>query len=252
MGHGEQMPPQVVERVRRAFALPAEASGFECIKQGKWCNADIYRFEANGRARVAKEFHSRHPLVRLTIGRFLIAREAKALLRLAGLPGIPGGVRRLDPYALVMDYLPGQTLAELARRRSQLPKRFFEELEGRLETMHRAGFSHLDLRNLGNMICGNDGQPWFIDFQSCVCIRGLPPVLRRQMQETDYSGIGKGWIKLCEEPLDPARAARLDRFGKTRRFWIFKGYWLDKTLPHLRGKPSKHHLTPHGIREFHY
>lgn len=157
-------------------------------------------------------------------------------------------MRRLDPYALAMDHVAGQTLGELARRRDRLPKRFFEELEERLETMHRAGFAHLDMRNLGNIICGNDGQPWFIDFQSCVCIRCLPPALRRQMQETDYSGIGKGWIKLCEEPLDPARAARLERFSKTRRFWIFKGYWLGKTFQHLQGKPSKRRLTRHGIR----
>lgn len=230
------IPACVAERVRGALGVAPEALRVTPIKQGKWCNANLYRVEGAGRILVVKEFHSRHPLVRATVGRLLIGREAKALCRLAGLPGVPGGAQRLGPAALCVEYVAGSTLSERYRQGNRVPTSFFEELERRLECMHQKGFAHLDMRNLGNMICGDDGQPWFIDFQACVCTRCLPPLLRRQMEDTDQSGIYKAWIKLGAEPLDATRAAWLEQFGRTRKLWVFKGYWFSKAVNHLRRK----------------
>lgn len=235
------IPAGVLNRLRRDLDVPPDAIDCTLMRKGKWCNANVYRVKSGGRILTVKEFYSRHPLVRVTIGRLLIAREAKALRHLAGLPGIPTGLTQLGRHALSLDYLAGLTLSELRRSRQQLPRQFFEELEECVGAMHRKGFAHLDMRNLGNIICGMDGQPYFIDFQSCVCTKCLPPFLRKQMESTDYSGIYKGWARLCEEPLDSMRSQRILRVEQARRLWIFKGYWLSKSLRKIQNNPRTSH-----------
>jgi predicted Ser/Thr protein kinase len=235
------IPVCVLNRLRRDLDVAPDAIDCVLMRKGKWCNANVYRIKAGERMLTVKEFCSRHPLVRVTIGRFLIAREVTALRRLAGRPGIPTGLEQHGRHALSLDYIAGLTLSDLHRSRERLPRQFFEELEGCAGVMHREGFAHLDMRNLGNIICGVDGRPYFIDFQSCVCTRYLPAVLRKQMECTDYSGIYKGWIRLCSEPLDSMRSQRILRVEQVRRLWIFKGYWLSKLLRKVQDQSRRLH-----------
>ena len=209
---------------------------------GKWCNANVLRIRAGDRVYAVKEFHARHPLVRFTLGRLMIRRELKALRRLAGLPGIPSESHRLDAYALILDYIPGHTLSELHRNAEHVPPAFFEEMEKRIRAMHRMDYAHLDLRNLGNTIRDDNGDPWFIDFQSSVCTRRLPRIVRRQMEDTDRSAVIKGLQRLCKAPLTEEQIRFLNRFEHTRKFWKFKGYWLSKTLKRGKGAPQGHRV----------
>lgn len=212
---------------------PVTAPDTVMIKQGRYCNADLFFYrDARGRLYTLKTFRSKHVLVRNTIGRFMIRREARALTALQHLPGIPSGVRQTGPFSFVMQAIAGKTLA--APDRPRLPPAFFLELEHRIKAMHRAGYVHLDLRNLGNIICGDDGLPYLIDFQSCMRVAALPRFLHRQCRNTDLSGVCKAWRRKGAEPLDRKHAEFMERFAKSRRLWIFQGYFLSKAMKRIR------------------
>jgi hypothetical protein len=230
------MPPRldIPERLRallrKAYGPALAADDLVLIKHGSYGNANVYRLGEGAGARIIKEFYSRPWFIRKTFGHFLVRREARALADLDGIAGVPPGGRRLGPEVLAESFVEGETLVDLHRiRQVHLPKSFFVDLERLVAEMHRAGYAHLDLRNLGNILCGKDGRPYILDFQSCMRTAHLPRWMRTIMENTDRSGIYKCWLKLCAEPLDPERAAFVDRFSSIRKLWVFQGYWASKT-----------------------
>lgn len=223
-----QLPECVLNRLIRLTGVPASQIRWECLRSGKWCNANVYRIDLDEDQVVVKEFYSRSAFVRETIGRLLIWREFSVMKRLNGMPGVPGGIRRLGRCALMMDYISGKTFSTLTVEHKDVPRRVFEDLERHIETIHAAGYVHLDLRNMGNVVVDEDGNPYIIDFQSYCTTRCLPGRLRLYAQEADYSGVYKGWQRLCNDRLDEKRFALMKRVERRRRFWVLEGYWLDK------------------------
>jgi len=96
------------------------------------------------------------------IARRLLAREARALRVLDGLPGV---ARVLDAPAdgasLLRSWVPGTPLC-LAR---ELPRDFFERLEELARALHARGVCHNDLHKEANVLVGTDGHPALVDFQ---------------------------------------------------------------------------------------
>jgi hypothetical protein len=228
------IPGHLIALLRTAWGHPVNAQDLVLLKKGNYGNANVYRCGDGSNTWVIKEFYSRPWIIRQTFGRLMIGREARALAALDGIAGVPAGGRRLGPAALAEAYVEGETLVDLHRiRHIQLPKAFFLDLERLVGEMHRAGYAHLDLRNLGNIICGPNGNACILDFQSCIRTVRLPRKMRRIMEDADRSGIYKSWRKLCEEPLGPGQEAFMRRFGSTRKLWIFQGYWLSKTWRRL-------------------
>src|SRR5437763_1560384 len=94
-------------------------------------------------------------------------REAALLRRLAGLPNVPrwsGHVRvngRPLPHAVAHDFIPGHPLGDRERVRDD----FFPTLRALLAAMHRRGVAYVDLHKRENILVGDDGQPYLIDFQ---------------------------------------------------------------------------------------
>jgi hypothetical protein len=233
------IPDRLAGLLRAATGLPVEPQNLRLINKGQYGNADVYRCTAGALDLVIKEFLSKPWPIRATVGRFMIRREARALGDLADIAGIPAGGRRLGPFALAEAFVAGETLVHLHRaRHAKLPKSFFLDLERLVGDMHRAGYAHLDLRNLGNILCAANGRPCLLDFQSCIRTARWPSPLRRLMEKADRSGVYKCWRKLCAEPLDPERAAFLDRFGALRKLWIFEGYWIRKAWRRWRPPPA--------------
>jgi RIO-like serine/threonine protein kinase len=136
------------------------------LHRGGWGNPDVLLVGHAGRRVVVKDYAPRAAWVRSTLGRWLIAREARVYERLRGAPGVPELLERLDALALVIEYRPGQPLSrQLA---ASLPASFVPELERRVEAMHRRGVVHLDLRHRGNVLAAADGEPVLLDFASAI------------------------------------------------------------------------------------
>jgi hypothetical protein len=109
------------------------------------------------------------------IAHVLLARERRALRALQGLEGVPATVDDA-PWqacaspdgsvpdareALVREYVRGAPLA----RAVALPENFFQELDALVAAVHARGVCHNDLHKEQNVLVGEDGYPWLVDFQ---------------------------------------------------------------------------------------
>ncbi len=218
-------------------------------------NALVYRVvDLDGSVHVEKSFAAKSPAVRATLGRLLVAREVRVLLRLASTGIVPQGVRRLSPWSFREDFCPGFALRDsccgayasnkvdpskvsgvpVSLLLQPVPRSFFEALERGVRAAHRAGWVHLDLHNSRNVLVGPDWRPCLLDWQSAIPVSRLPAPLRRRLESIDLSGVYKFWDKFRPGELTPDRLALLRRVSFFRRFWFPRFHWIggkDKPRP---------------------
>lgn len=130
------------------------------------------------------------------IGEALAYHEARLYGLVAGLPGVPAFLGRLGPTAIVHDYIEGRPLA----RDDRVDDDFFPRLTSLLEAMHRRGVAYVDLEKRENILLGDDGRPYLIDFQISW---HWPPrrlgdtwparLLLRVLQDSDRYHLHKHW-----------------------------------------------------------
>lgn len=194
------------------------------LHQGRFANAIVFRYQDEDLDLVIKDYsHCPAPL-KQSIGRLFIKREHQNLRRLQGLSGVVEKSRKLTPTMLAYPYVEGRSLAELRKRKEKLPVEFFLKMEQLVHDMHQRGVVHLDLRNLGNILCSTEGEPHFIDFQSAISLKKSSGRLRNLLKAADLSAVYKSWAKLCTEPLTREKRDFLENFNKIRRFWVLRGY----------------------------
>ena len=213
-------------------------------------NARVYRVEeADGGAYVEKDFSGCPWIVRQTLGRFLVWRECWILRRLGATGLVPGGVRRLSPFALREAFVAG-----FARRdsdtgvyasnvfdpskvfgvpaemlREPVPAAFFDALEKGVRAVHAAGFVHLDLHNSRNVMVSPGWRPVLIDWQSALPTRWMPGPLRRALERIDLAGIYKFRDKFRPGDLSPEQRRFLHRRRMIRRFlWVPRIHFVPK------------------------
>ena len=121
----------------------------------------VERFRAQGQARVRRVACGSRIPGSGVLARVLLAREARCLERLAGLPGLPGDAVRRGRQILEREWLAGDPL--WAAR--SLPSDYFERLEELVCALHERGVCHNDLHKENNVLVGEDGFPRLIDFQ---------------------------------------------------------------------------------------
>ena len=221
---------------RDPFMGVGEVEWKKLLHQGKWANAHVYQFSQDGEMRLLKTFSTAPFLVRWTLGLFFTTREYRALQNLKGIKGVPEDVRRVGPFSLHYRFLEGKTLTCRENKKNPFPRSYFIAAEKLIDEIHARNQVHLDLRRGENWLVLSDGTPGFIDFQSMISVRLLPPFLRKKLFAIDCSGIYKFWEKYCEVPLDAERKARADRVNRLRKFWVFQGYALQKARKRRKNK----------------
>jgi len=138
---------------------------------------DLRVVELDGRRLIVKDFRRSDRLFRVLVGPILIRRELGALRKLAGVKGVPQIVGGIDRHALAMEHIPGRSLD--AVERGTLNGGFYERLREVIDAIHSRGVAHCDLRSRGNVMLGEDGQPYIVDFAACVFRgRGINPLIR--------------------------------------------------------------------------
>jgi hypothetical protein len=139
----------------------------DIFKHDSWAATALY---AAGPRRIICKFNRRQSLCGLPgawIGRGLARREAHFLSRLAGVPGFPqllgpvlvDGVKHENALARV--YIAGHPLASRERTSDD----FFPALGRLLAELHGRGIAYVDLHKRENVLVGDDGRPYLIDFQ---------------------------------------------------------------------------------------
>lgn len=212
------------------------------LKKGGWANARVSVVTLDGTQWVVKDFQEKIWLVRQTLGRFLIRREWRTLLRLQGVPGIPARPFRLDEFGLGYLFEEGVTLAEAMSRKEALGAEFFMALEEMADRIHRRGYVHLDLRNGKNVLVAVNRAPRLIDFQAGLWIHHLPDWGRTIFTDIDRSGIYKWWNRFLPGGLDAGRRKVLEKINRRRRrFWPFNRSWSKPRKPDavpMEGPPA--------------
>ena len=95
------------------------------------------------------------------IGRLLTRHEAGIYRRLGDLSAAPRFLGMWGKHGFVHEYIEGHPL----RKGERVPDDFFQRLGDALDAMHGRGMAYVDLEKPENVIVGDDGQPYLIDFQ---------------------------------------------------------------------------------------
>ncbi|MDR1280470.1 MAG: hypothetical protein LBK99_06575 [Opitutaceae bacterium] len=215
-----------------------EPPNLTLLKAGRFGNACVFRYHDGHCDWIIKDFHHSPWPVRWTAARFFVRQEYRALVRLHGVKGVATEAHRLSPWTIAYPFIKGTPLAVLPPH--SVPKPFFLQMETLVAAMHARSVVHLDLRNLGNILRGDDGHPRVIDFQSAFHLpRWCPRWMQRILCNADTSGIYKAWCRRGEEPLDAGREAFLERVNRVRKFWVLRGYPFSRAWRWLKGKFSR-------------
>ncbi|MBW2095486.1 MAG: hypothetical protein JRI80_11415, partial [Deltaproteobacteria bacterium] len=126
--------------------------------------------EEDGVRAVIKDFSTNRFLFRNLAGRFLVWRESRAYRQVAGLDGVPRVYRVIKGLALVLEHIPGTSLSDLEKT-SDLPDGFFKACEDLVSRVHARGVAHCDLKREPNILVGNDGRPYFVDWAAAILQR---------------------------------------------------------------------------------
>jgi hypothetical protein len=133
------------------------------FREGGGSRPEVALVRFGEREAVLKDYAHSDPWFRRLIGPVSTRREAWALRRLDGVKGVPRLLARPERHALLMEYLPGRSVRQL-RRTDSPPPEFFERLYELVAQIHARGLAHCDLRSRGNVLIGDDGLPYLVDF----------------------------------------------------------------------------------------
>jgi hypothetical protein len=200
-----------------------QAAPCQVLREGRWANARVLRATVDGADWTVKDFSPRSWWVRNLFGRWLLRRELRSLLRLAGIEGVPARPFRVDAHAIAARFVPGVTLDRAPRE--QMNEAFFVALESLFRQVHARGLVHLDSRGSSNLLATPQGRPAVIDFQAALRTGWLPPPLRRLLESVDMGGVYKNWLRHAPASLDDERRAFYERSTRLRRLWIGRGYF---------------------------
>lgn len=181
---------------------------------------------------VVKDYAPRSALVRFCVAPVLLRHELAVLRRVAGLPGLPGYVERLDRWALAMEYIDGLPLNG-RNHRNALPPAFFDALQGIVDGMAGRGVYHLDLRSPSNVLATPSRAPAIVDLASAVTLR-VPRALMRAIQRRALRKLRErfeGDRELTDEGSQAWERGNLE-LGDTRVFYRDQGS-ADDPVPAL-------------------
>jgi len=134
------------------------------LRPGGGSRSALVLVEDQGRRAVVKDYRPSSWLLRAMAGPWLLDREERIYRALAGSPGVPRLIGRLDRWALVVEHVEGRSCASYAD--GELPAGFFDRLREVVEAMHARGVVHCDIKNRANIVVAEGGRPYLLDFAS--------------------------------------------------------------------------------------
>ena len=222
----EKIKQNIQKMLSEKFHKNIDINNLSLMNEGEYLNASVFRYCDDEYDFTIKDFSASPWFLKNTIGKLFVKREGSALETLSDNPSITKNVILLSKHTLAFNFIKGDALKKFPD--NSIPKEYFLELEKNIKKMHNKDIVHLDLRNLGNIIMGEDGLPYIIDFQSYISVKHLPKKLKNILKGADITGVYKCWKRKCSEPLDQEREKYFEDFNKIRKVWIFRGYPLKR------------------------
>jgi len=167
------------------------------------------------------------------IGRFLARHEIRIYRLLHDLPGVPQYIGPVGETGFAHAFVPGHPLG----RREPVSDTFFDELGRLLAAVHARQIAYVDLNKRQNILVGDDGRPYLIDFQIALHLpragwRGGSAaqwVLGR-FQRADRYHLLKHKRRLRPDLLTPDERAEVERLS----VWIRLHRLVARPLTHVR------------------
>ena len=153
----------------------------EVFKHDSWAATAVYSFanddpihEVGGRfsptTRVVCKFNRQAPFGFVPLrwlGRFLARRETAFLTKLEAIPGVPAVCREVRvegkraSHVSAHEFIEGKPLS----LQCNLDAKFFDQLDRLLHDLHVRRIAYVDLHKQENVLVGEDGRPYLMDFQ---------------------------------------------------------------------------------------
>jgi hypothetical protein len=167
------------------------------------------------------------------IGTLLTRRELCFYQSLQSLPGVPRLLGAVGPSGLLHAFVPGHPLG----REERVSDTFFDELAAQLRALHVRHMAYVDLNKRQNILMGDDGQPYLIDFQISLHLppvgwRRLRPVqwLLARFQHEDWYHFLKHKRRLRPDLLSAAERVQVERLS----VWIRMHRAVARPLTYVR------------------
>jgi len=195
--------------------------------------ADILVYR-DGEERIAvKDYGPRPPFVRQTLGRCLIGREAAAYRAAAGLAGLPRFLGRLGPFALAVEWIEAEPLANWVPE--TVPAESFDLLERILAGMHERGIALGDLHHRDGLLA-RDGSVHLIDLATAWTLGRRPGPLRRALfrRFRDQDRVALARLRARYGGTD--EEAAIDAVGGAAASWYRRGRRAKALWDRLRGR----------------
>ncbi len=159
------------------------------------------------------------------LGRWLADRERRLYDAVEDLQGVPRCMGGWDRTGFVHAFVPGHPL----QRKEAVNDDFFRRLESLIATIHERDIAYADLEKRENILVGDDGLPYLIDFQISWywsagpsgrsvrwMLNGLGRLILRRLQQADRYHLLKHWRRHRPDQLSEAQLQASYRVG----FWI--------------------------------
>jgi hypothetical protein len=177
--------------------------------------ADVLFYELDDERVAVKTYAPRNVLVRNTLGRWLIRREAAAYTAAEGIGALPEFLGRFDPYALATRWVDAEPLRERAGAR--LDNAIFDRLGKVLDALHERGVALADLHHR-DVLLGEGGVLFIVDLATAWVLGNRPGPIRRRLFErfceSDRVNLARmrarftgGDVDAAVESVSPAAAA---------------------------------------------
>jgi hypothetical protein len=139
----------------------------EIFKHDSWAATALYEGASK---RIVCKFNRMQPILGFPtrwLGKRLADRERSMLQRLADLPCIPAPCGPIYANGSLLVNAVGHAFVSghPLKRREAVNSDFFPTLRETLIEMHSRGIAYVDLHKRENIIVGDDGRPYLVDFQ---------------------------------------------------------------------------------------
>ena len=193
--------------------------------------------EAAAIAKIVVKFYRTQPFLALPcrwMGELLADHEEAIYRALAGVPGVPRWVSRLDRASYAIEYIDAPPLDHLAVP----PPGFFDRLRVLFDAIHARGVGYCDANKRSNILVGEGGEPFLVDYQISVRLRedwpwplrAIQRAIVRYVAEKDLYHLYKHKRRLCPEELTEEEEA----LSRRREGWHLLHRKLTKPWRTLR------------------
>ncbi len=161
------------------------------------------------------------------VGRWLCGRELRFYQALADLPNVPKVLGRVGKTGFAHAYVEGRPLS----KDHPTPDGFFQQLQELMARLHQRRMAYVDTNKPQNILLGDDGRPYLIDFQISWSARRWNPISRwwlGRLQRADLYHILKHKRRMRPDELTEAErriAEYKSPLIRLHRF-VFKPYFV--------------------------